>query len=204
MPGRRAVFWQHSAQSFTLLQIDWGNQVPPAEQLPRHVHQQKWCSPSGKSAPRLFLSSRKRNFLPARGWARALVPATAGWATARWGLCGRAALAEASDWDQENPSCFPCLQYQAHQRHDGPFLTPLTLYFIYLWEKILKADCAFNASASKQTCLIVLPRKSNFKWRPHVLLQSYYEWSQLAVMQKKDPNTHLKVISGFQVLSCSL
>lgn len=41
MHGRCAGFWQRLAQCFQLLQIDWGKQVPLAEQLPRHVPQQK-------------------------------------------------------------------------------------------------------------------------------------------------------------------
>lgn len=177
-PGRCAVFWQSLALCFTLLQMDWRKQVPPAEQLPKHVCEQKQSCPIRKSAPCASAPRlcRKSNFLPARGWARAPVPATSSWATARWGLCGRAALAEVSAWHWGNPRCPPCLHYPG---------SPATWWALpypchpppHIWEKILKADSVFNMklsySASKETkfqveppCAVTQPIMNypNFKW----------------------------------------
>lgn len=81
------MFWQSLARYFMWLWIDWGKQVPSAEQLPRRIRQQKPRSPISKSAPSSWAPKRcrKNNFPPARGWARAPASATTGWATMRPG-----------------------------------------------------------------------------------------------------------------------
>lgn len=124
------------------------------------------------------------------------VPPTTSWA--RWGSVGGQVWQRCQS-GKEIPPLFP-----TSIRKLPSFLTPTTLHFIYLWEKILKAGSAINMSAFMQICLIVLPRKPNFKWSPHVLLHSLLWMIPTWRDAEGDPNTHIEETNEFQVLSCCL
>lgn len=170
-PGGCALFWQGLARYFVLLWIDWGKQAPPAEQLLRHVCQQKRRSRISKSAPsaRAPKRCRKNNFPPARGWASASASATASWTTAREALQEGSTSGDTGLGHRRSLLLSLPLAPRLTGYMTGPSFPPHSSFALYI----------YGRSFSRQRvpliwdCAIVRAREPNFKWSPCVLLHQW-------------------------------